>query len=52
VQYFILPRRKGGFVIFSVSGDQTSGLSNGNGGANREDKIVDLQKAALLTVSQ
>src|SRR5262249_24378673 len=52
VQYFILPRRKGGFVIFSVAGDQTFGLSNGSGGANREDKIVDLQKAALLTVSQ
>jgi len=49
VQYFILPRRKGGFVIFSVAGDQ---MSNANGGANREEKIVDLQKAALLTVSQ
>ena len=44
-QFFVVPRKQGGFVIFSVSGlDVGEGLSSGD---LKGDQLVGFQKAAL-----
>lgn len=48
-QYFILPRRKGGFVMFSV---QTNMKTEQARDITKEEKLVDFRKAALIAVSK
>jgi hypothetical protein len=48
-QYFILPRHKGGFVLFSV---QSSMKTEPERDVTKEDKLAGFRKAALVAVSQ
>lgn len=47
-QYFVVPRHKGGFVMFSVQ----SNAKTGEVSTLKEDDIADYRKAALVAVSQ
>ena len=47
-QYFIVPRKKGGFVMFSVlSGMKTEQAKT----ITKEERLADFRKAALVAVS-
>jgi hypothetical protein len=48
-QYFIVPRKRGGFVMFSVVSDLKSEPSKN---VVRDEQLVDFQKAALITAIQ
>lgn len=48
-QYFIVPRRKGGFVMFSVQSNMNSEPAKS---VTKEDSLLDFRKAALVAVSQ
>jgi hypothetical protein len=48
-QYFIVPRKRGGFVIFSVVSDMKSEPSKN---VVQNEKLADFQRAALITASQ
>ncbi|MGC1586050.1 MAG: hypothetical protein WA791_10150, partial [Rhodomicrobium sp.] len=45
-QYFVVPRKKGGFIVFSLVSDMKTEKSRG---AVKEEKLVDFQKAALIS---
>jgi hypothetical protein len=47
-QYFVLPRKKGGFIVFSVVSDMKTEKARG---AVKDEKVVDFQKAALVAVT-
>ncbi|SRR6266540_425736 len=47
-QFFIVPRRKGGFVLFSVLSDMSTERSRN---MTRDERLSDLRKAALIAVS-
>lgn len=49
VYYFIVPRKKGGFVLFSVGAILTTEEARG---VTKDDRLVGLQKAALVSVNQ
>jgi hypothetical protein len=48
-QYFIVPRKKGGFVMFSVLSRMDSEPSRT---ITRDEKLVDFRKAAVTAVGQ
>jgi hypothetical protein len=48
-QYFIVPRSKGGFVMFSVQSNMNSEPAKS---ITKEDSLLDFRKAALVAVSQ
>jgi hypothetical protein len=48
VEYFVLPRKRGGFVLFSIAGAPSSGDTSN---AIQADKITVFQKAALTAVN-
>jgi hypothetical protein len=48
-QYFIVPRQKGGFVLFSVQMTPKIGPSNT---IESEVKLTDYRKAAVVSVSK
>ena len=48
-EYFILPRQKGGFVMFSV---QSNLITEQARSVTKDDKLVGFAKAALISVSQ
>ena len=48
-QYFIVPRRKGGFVMFSVQSNMKTEQARD---VTKEDKLAGFRKAALVAVSQ
>ncbi|HEU5275750.1 MAG TPA: hypothetical protein VFU97_18960 [Xanthobacteraceae bacterium] len=47
--YFIVPRRKGGFVMFSVVSDMKADASKA---VTKDEQLVGFQKAALVAVTQ
>jgi hypothetical protein len=47
--YFIVPRKKGGFVLFSVV---SSGKAGTSATATSDEKLPDYRKAALTSVSE
>lgn len=47
--YFIVPRRKGGFVMFSVISDMKTDASKT---VTKDEQLVGFQKAALVAVTQ
>ncbi|MGO8780430.1 MAG: hypothetical protein ACLQKK_16205 [Rhodomicrobium sp.] len=47
-QYFVIPRKKGGFVVFSVVSDMKTDLSKN---VVKDEKLVDFRKAALVAVA-
>jgi len=47
--YFIVPRRKGGFVMFSVLSNMKTELARS---VTKEEKVGDFRKAALVAVGQ
>jgi hypothetical protein len=48
-QYFIVPRRKGGFVMFSVQSNMKTEQARD---ATKEENLSSFRKAALVAVSQ
>jgi hypothetical protein len=48
-QYFIVPRKRGGFVMFSVVSNMTTEPARN---ISRDEKIVDFKRAAVTVVSQ
>jgi len=48
-QYFIVPRKKGGFVMFSVQSNMKTEQARDVG---KEDRLAGFRKAALVAVSQ
>ena len=48
-QYFILPRRKGGFVMFSVQSNMKTEQARD---VSKEETLAGYRKAALVAVSQ
>jgi hypothetical protein len=49
VYYFIVPRRKGGFVLFSVGSSMNTEEARG---VTKDDRLVGFQKAVLVTANQ
>jgi hypothetical protein len=49
VCYFIVPRRKGGFVLFSVGSSMNTEEARS---VTKDDGVVGFQKAALVTANQ
>jgi hypothetical protein len=47
-QYFVLPRKKGGFIVFSVVSDMKTDVSKS---VVKDEKLVDFRKAALVAVA-
>ncbi len=47
-QYFVVPRKKGGFIVFSVVSDMKTEPARN---AVRDEKLVDFRKAVLVAVS-
>jgi hypothetical protein len=47
-QYFVLPRSKGGFIVFSVISDMKSEPARG---VAKEEKVANFRKAALVAVA-
>jgi len=47
-QYFIVPRKRGGFVMFSIVSNMKTEQSRN---VVRDEKLVDFRKAALISVS-
>ena len=48
-QYFIVPRKRGGFVMFSVVSNMTTEPARN---ISREEKLADFRRAAVTVVSQ
>jgi hypothetical protein len=49
VYYFIVPRPKGGFVLFSIASTMDSEPARG---LTKDERLVGFQKAALVSVNQ
>jgi hypothetical protein len=50
-QFFVVPRKAGGFIIFSVANFQSTGSSDPSN-VLKEDNLDGFQKAALTVASQ
>src|SRR5690606_9428430 len=48
-QYFVLPRRKGGFVVFSLVSEMQTGQAHK---VLNDEKLLEIRKAALVAVAQ
>jgi hypothetical protein len=48
-EYFIVPRRRGGFAMFSVQSNMKTEQALD---VTKEEKLADFRKAALVAVSQ
>jgi hypothetical protein len=48
-QYFIVPRKKGGFVLFSVQSNMKTEQARD---VTKEDRLASFRKAALVAIAQ
>lgn len=48
-QYFVLPRKKGGFVVFSLVSEMQTGQAHK---VLNDEKLLEIRKAALVAVAQ